>query len=252
MKLQLIRNATMKITYGGHTFLTDPMLSSKGEFQSYGGIAKNPTIDLPLSLEKILNEVEGVFISHAHHLDHYDFVAKNTLVKNLPIFIQPEDEKKLKNDNFVDIRVIKETISWDKISVRRTNGKHGSGEILKKMGEISGFIFQASGEPIVYWLGDTILCDEVEDNIKIYKPTIIISHSGGAKIPGFDKNPILMDEKQTIKLAKKYPNITIIAIHLEALDHCHVSRKMLQELSKKEEISSKKLLIPKDGEIIKI
>jgi L-ascorbate metabolism protein UlaG (beta-lactamase superfamily) len=242
----------MKITYGGHTFLSDPMLSSKGKFQSYGGIEKNPVVNLPLSLDMILEGVEGVLISHAHHLDHYDFAARDILPKDLPIFVQPQDEKKLKDDGFIDVQAIKESISWDKIIITRTSGKHGSGEILEKMGEVSGFVLQAPDEPTVYWLGDTILCDEVEENIKKYDPGIIISHSGGAIIPGFEKNPILMDEKQTIKLAIKYPNITVVAIHLEALDHCHVSRKMLRESAKKEGISAKKLLIPKDGETINL
>jgi|GEM_PF-5732917 len=35
MKIQLIRNAIMKITYGGPTFLTDPMLSPKGGVRSF-------------------------------------------------------------------------------------------------------------------------------------------------------------------------------------------------------------------------
>ena len=35
MKIQLIRNATMKITYAGRTFLTDPMLAPKDEIDPF-------------------------------------------------------------------------------------------------------------------------------------------------------------------------------------------------------------------------
>ena len=45
MKIQLIRNATMKITYAGRTILSDPMLAPKGDFKSFAGIARNPTIE---------------------------------------------------------------------------------------------------------------------------------------------------------------------------------------------------------------
>jgi hypothetical protein len=35
-----------------------------------------------------------------------------------------------------------------------------------------------------------------------FKPEIIVTNSGGAIIPGFENNPILMNEEQTILLAQ--------------------------------------------------
>ena len=37
-RIQLIRSATLKINYGGTTFLVDPMLGDKGSFESYGNV----------------------------------------------------------------------------------------------------------------------------------------------------------------------------------------------------------------------
>ena len=62
MKIQLIRNATMKITYAGRTFLTDPMLSTKGDFEAFAGIAPNPTIELPFQIEDIIKGIESVLL----------------------------------------------------------------------------------------------------------------------------------------------------------------------------------------------
>jgi len=47
MKIQLIRNATMKLTYAGKTILTDPMLSAKNAYDPFAGVARNPTVELP-------------------------------------------------------------------------------------------------------------------------------------------------------------------------------------------------------------
>ena len=79
MKIQLIRNATMKLTFAGRTILTDPMLSTKGAYEPFAGIARNPTIDLPLPIEEILDGVESVVISHDHP-DHFDREAPLMLI----------------------------------------------------------------------------------------------------------------------------------------------------------------------------
>ena len=65
MKIQLIRNATMKLSYAGQTILTDPMLSPKDAFDPFAGVARNPTVELPHTLEQILDRVDGVLVSHS-------------------------------------------------------------------------------------------------------------------------------------------------------------------------------------------
>ena len=50
MKLQLIRNATMRLNYAGQTILTDPMLSPKDTIDSWAGVARNPTVELPYEI----------------------------------------------------------------------------------------------------------------------------------------------------------------------------------------------------------
>jgi hypothetical protein len=117
------------------------------------------------------------------------------------------------------------------------------------MGQVSGFVLQADGEPTVYWVGDSILCDEVKESISDLKPDIIITHSGGATIPDFE--PIIMDADQTLDLfGMVSEEVVVVAIHLGALDHCTVSRARLRELADCRGIAENRLLIPNDGEII--
>lgn len=52
--IQLIRNATLKIKYGGTVFLIDPILSGKGELKSVIGVNKNPTVHLTMPVEDIM------------------------------------------------------------------------------------------------------------------------------------------------------------------------------------------------------
>ncbi len=246
-KVQLIRNATMKITYAGKVFLTDPMLSDKGEIRSFAGIASNPTVELPLPLSEILTGVDAIIVSHTHP-DHFHRASEQKLLNKKPLFCQKEDEVEICKSGFKKVIPVSESVEWEGITIFRVPGKHGEGEILSKMGNVSGFIFKAPGEPTIYWAGDTIWCEEVKENLARFNPDIVITHSGGATIPGF--KPILMDGEQTIKLINSCPSSIIIAIHMESLDHCVVSRESLRELALKNGIVDSRLLIPADGEII--
>ena len=247
MKIQLIRNATMKISYAGRTILTDPMLSAVGAFRSFAGIAANPTIDLPMAAELILQGVEIAIISHLHP-DHFDEAAARILPKDMPVFCQPGDPIHLQEQGFTNVTAIETTSSWQGISITRTSGKHGSGKILERMGNVSGFVLKSAGEPTVYWVGDSIWCEHVAEAIKIHHPDIIICHSGGATLPGFA--PIIMDGEQTLTTLGAAPNAVVVAVHMESLDHCTVSRTMLRQIADSAGIAAGRLMIPKDGETL--
>jgi L-ascorbate metabolism protein UlaG (beta-lactamase superfamily) len=247
MKIQLIRNATMKITYAGRTFLTDPMLAPKGDFKAFAGIARNPTIALPFQIEEIVEGIESVVVSHDHP-DHFDKTASAALPKIFPVFCQPGDEGKMTDEGFQSVIPIETSYTWEGITITRTDGQHGSGKVLEFIGEVSGFVFQANGEPTVYWVGDSIWCEPVNSAIEKFKPDIIITHSGGAKIPGFEY--IIMDAEQTLTVLNASPAAVVLAIHMEALDHCNESRETLRQMADTAAISPSRLIIPKDGETI--
>ena len=66
MKLQLIRNVTMRLSYGGHHILTDPFLSEPHELESFGGKPRNPTVALPIPPAAVIAGTELVIVSHLH------------------------------------------------------------------------------------------------------------------------------------------------------------------------------------------
>lgn len=247
MQIQLIRNATMKFSYAGQTILTDPMLSAKGEFRSFAGIAPNPTVDLPIPVETILQNVSLTLISHLHP-DHFDDAAALHLAKNMAGFCKPEDLTALQEKGFTNIAAIDTSQSWQGITLTRTGGWHGSGKILERLGNIAGFVLRAAGEPTVYWVGDSIWCREVAEAIATHTPDIIITHSGGATLPGYD--PIIMDTAQTLLTCAAAPKAVVVAVHMEALDHCTVSRSILRDSAENAGIDPLRLFIPNDGDTL--
>ncbi len=87
MNIQQIRNATLKLTYAGQTFLIDPMLAEQGAYAGLQGAPNshlsNPTVGLVVPLEELV-AVDAVIVTHTH-FDHWDDAAKTLLPKHLPV-----------------------------------------------------------------------------------------------------------------------------------------------------------------------
>ena len=247
MDIQQIRNATMKITYGGRKFLTDPLLAPKHSYDPFAGKSSNPTADLPCTPEEVVYGIEAILVSHVH-IDHFDRAASELLPKKIPLFCQPSDVERLKSKGFQSVKPIELSYTWQGVTVTRTNGQHGTGTWGERMGNVSGFVIQAKSEPTVFWVGDSIWCEPVERAVKDFQPDVIITHSGGAQFP--DSDPIIMDAGQTIAVCQAAPNAVVVAVHLEALDHCPVTRSDLRSIAEKAGIRSQQLVIPADGEIL--
>ena len=247
MNIRLIRNATMRLRYNGRELLFDPCLAPRHSIRSFAGISPNPIVDLPCAIPEILDGVELLILSHLH-VDHFDTVAQESLPENLKIFCQPGDETQISEMNFLDVTPIETSLGWQGIMVTRTPGKHGTGDVGERMGTVSGFVFQAEEEPTVYWAGDTIWYDGVQRVIARHQPDVIITHSSGAKFGYSD--PIVMDAEQTVAVCKYAPRATVLAVHLESLDHGTVSRSDLRLLAEQSGITPARLLIPDDGESI--
>lgn len=245
MQIQLIRSATVRFRYAEKNFIIDPCFSAKHTMPSWAGKSLNPLVDLSCSPLKLIDNIEAVIISHLHS-DHFDSVAQKILPKEMLIFCQPADASKIRNKGFTNVTPIEDEILWSGITITRVSGQHGSGEVLKEMGNASGFILQAEVEPKVYWAGDTIFCDAVKEVIERAQPNIIVTHSCGA-VWG-NGTPIVMDAIQTIKLCQITPKSTVIATHMDSFDHATVTRKILLEYANANNVFPEKLLIPEDME----
>lgn len=250
MELQLIRNATIKLNYAGKVILVDPMLCEKNTFPPFvKGLLRNPTINLTLPINELVQGVDAVLVTHSHP-DHFDDRSQEMLPKDVPLFCSIEDKEFEKFNGFEHKKAIEHRLEWEGISITRIEGQHGSGPVLPYMGKVSGFVLESPNEPTVYIVSDSIWYEKVANAITKFNPEVIIVNSGGGIIPGFEKYPVMLDEEQTISLVQFAKTSQIIAVHLEAIDFCRVTRNSLRAEANKNNISEKQLIIPKDGEKI--
>ncbi|ENN89262.1 metal-dependent hydrolase [Rhizobium freirei PRF 81] len=248
MRLELLRNATLKINYGGHVLLIDPYFAPRHSLPSFTGRSPNPMTELPRSIDDILQGVDLVIISHLH-TDHFDSVAKERVLKSLPILCQPGDEGSIREAGFTDVTPLNAAAIWNDLTFTPRQGSHGLGPVVEKMGRVIGFTLEAAGEPTVYWAGDTVFYPPVAETIQQVSPDIIVTHSCGAR---WDGDLIVMDAEQTIAVSRLAPRAIVIATHMEALDHATITRQDLRQAANAAGIDSSRLLIPADGETLQL
>lgn len=246
MKIQLIRHATVIITIGDKRILVDPMLSMAGIMDPIKGVQnqnKNPLVELPLGIEDII-KCDAVLVTHTHR-DHFDEEAIKILPKTMPLFCQPEDEAKIKSFGFTEVHSVMDSCKYGSITFNRTQGKHGHGLIARKMAPVSGFVVSCPGEPVTYIAGDTVWCGKVKKALKEFKPDIVICNCGSAQFKW--GAPITMSTGDINKICRKYPRTKIVAVHMEAWNHCRLTRKDLKDYLMKKSIQ-RNVYIPEDGE----
>ena len=176
-----IRNATLRLDYGGQRFLIDPMLAERGAFPGFAGTVHsetaNPTVALPVPVEQLFN-VDAVLVTHTHP-DHWDEAARTLLPKDLPVFAQNErDAAEIREAGFVDVRVLGERTDFAGVTLSKTAGRHGSADVMHRfgavLGEVCGIVFHHPQEKTLYLAGDTVWYEEVAATLEQQQPQEII------------------------------------------------------------------------------
>ncbi|HVO81732.1 MAG TPA: MBL fold metallo-hydrolase [Terriglobales bacterium] len=251
MRLRLIRHATLIVEYNSHTILVDPMLDDPGArpaIQNSPNPRNNPLVPLPVGAEEVVRGVDAVLVTHTHS-DHWDAKAADLLPKAIPFFGQPEDETKFRSQAFSNVQAIHDSLTWKGITMHRTGGQHGTGKIGKAMAPVSGFVLQAQNEPTLYIAGDTIWCEEVQQALHKHRPDIVVVNTGAAQF--LEGDPITMTADDVITTCKAAPNEQIVAVHMESINHCLLTRADLAFQLEAARVIQQ-VAIPNDGDWIEL
>lgn len=246
MRIQLIRHATLSLQYAGVSFLIDPMFSDAGvnpPINNSTNDRRNPLVPLPVNIDTLLTH-DAVLVTHLHP-DHWDAAAAAALSKSTQILCQPGDDSTIASSGFTSVTAIHSTIMFKGVSITRTGGQHGSGEIGRRMGQVSGFVFQADGQPTLYIAGDTIWCDDVVRALDAFRPDVTVVNAGGARFAVGD--PITMNADDVISLSKYAPYTKVISVHMDTINHCLTTRADLQARLADEGLLDQ-AAIPEDGD----
>ncbi|EAB1940369.1 MBL fold metallo-hydrolase [Salmonella enterica] len=257
MKLTQVRNATLFIEYAGTTFLIDPMLAEKDAWDGFAGTARshirNPMTTLPIATEALVN-ADIVIVTHTH-MDHWDEAAQKLIPSNKLIYAQHEaDAELIRSQGFTNVRVLQDdNVFTHGLTIHKVEGQHGSNEayavphLAEGLGDACGLVFTHHDEKTLYIAGDTVWVKPYLKTLQRFKPDVVVLNTGDAHID--DYGPIIMGAHDTLRTLQALPETTVVASHMEAINHCLLTRQELREYTQQNGIEEK-VLIPEDGDTL--
>ncbi|CAI1051695.1 metal-dependent hydrolase [Serratia rubidaea] len=257
MKLTQIRNATLVLEYAGKKFLIDPMLAEKDAWDGFAGSARshlrNPMVALPVAIEELL-AVDAVIITHTH-TDHWDEAAQQLVPKDMLIYTQNDNDAALvRSQGFINVRTLADENRFvDGLTIFTTDGQHGSNDLYANtvmaelLGDACGLVFTHHDEKTLYIAGDTIWVKPYVRSLQRFRPDVVVLNTGDAVIN--DYGSIIMGKEDTLRTLQVLPETTVVASHMESVNHCLLTRAELREYTLEHGIEDK-VLIPADGETL--
>jgi L-ascorbate metabolism protein UlaG (beta-lactamase superfamily) len=248
--LHHIRNATFIIETATDHILVDPMLGAAGSLMPFTFFRfkaqRNPIVDLPQNARDLLSKVSCCLITHLHP-DHLDAAGIKFLrERRVPVVSSLHHSKRLRLHGLFLTDVIRpyQTVPFKRGTLTGIPATHGRGLIARPMGKVLGFFLNLPEEKSLYISSDTSFTPSVKSALEDLKPEIAVAACGSAQLD--IGRPILMNRDELMQFITLAPG-TVYANHLEALNHCPMTRNRLQhELSERHLLD--KTWIPQDGE----
>ncbi|MFC7185750.1 MBL fold metallo-hydrolase [Halorubrum yunnanense] len=232
----LVRNATLLATVGETTFLVDPLFAPRGALPPIDDTPNdraNPLVPMP----DVDLSHDAVIVTHRHP-DHFDDAAKAELESDVPLFCQPAETGAFADEGFTDVRPVEDAGSFAGVTLHRTPGRHGHGELAEKMGPVSGFVLE--GDETLYLAGDTVWYEPVAETLDRFDPDTVVLNGGAARFNQGEPITMGVDDVAAVREAT---DAAVAVVHMEAINHCLLSREELRS-------ETEGVLVPEDGEEI--
>ena len=256
MQIRLIRNAALIIQAGSQHVLVDPMLGPKGSLPPYAFFRhrprRNPTLPLPANVKPLLETITAGLVTHCRrgHFDHLDRAGWQLLARRrVPVYCNHLDETYLQRRGIITVPLQphqQHTFLEGNIIAFET--AHGYGLVGRLMGPGLGYLIELPGEPSIYISGDTVLTPIVRQVLTDLRPDVAVLNAGSASLD--IGKPILMPMEEMLEFIRMAPG-TVIAVHMEALNHCPTTRAQFQEAVARAGLVGK-VRVPADGQVLVI
>jgi len=245
--IQLLRHATVVVELDGQRILVDPMLDAAGARPPIANTPEprdNPLVELPPATPEALDGLTGAIVTHLH-ADHLDDEGAAFLAQaGVPVQGQAGDLETLAQRSIPATEI--GSAPFGSVQVHRTGGRHAHEPSLSEaLGQVSGVVLEAGGQRI-YLGGDTVPGPELDAALAEHRPTAVVLNAGGARF--LDSGAIISTSKDVADLAKRLPETTIVAVHLDSINHCIETREHLRSAIAAAGVTN--VVVPDDGDVV--
>lgn len=152
--------------------------------------------------------------------------------------------QKIEALGFENVSVIADTgTKIGNVMIMKTPAVHGDNEqIATIMGETSGYLLTGEKNSI-YISGDTVFDTGVEEILNHYDPDVILLNCCEATVP---EGRLIMNLNDVESVCKLCPTATVIATHLDSVNHALLSRNDIRLFVVNKNL--KHIIVPSNGE----
>lgn len=224
VEVRFIGNATVLLSYGPLTLLTDPNFLHRGQYAYLGyGLLSRRLTEPALDVHE-LPRLDGVVLSHLHG-DHWDRRARRHLDRTVPVLTTPHAARRLRVlHGFSRTAGLR---TWRGLTLQRGGaqvtitalpGRHAGHAVLRSLlPPVMGSMleFGPAGGPArirLYLSGDTLVYDGLDEIARRF-PTadLAVLHLGGTRLPG--GFVVTMDGAQGAELARRLDPRLLLPVH---------------------------------------
>jgi L-ascorbate metabolism protein UlaG (beta-lactamase superfamily) len=219
--MRFIGTATMLLTLGPFTLLTDPNFLHRGQRAYLGhGLSSKRLTEPAIGVHEV-PALDAVVLSHMHG-DHWDRVAKRGLPRDVPIVTTVKAARALRRQGFTAPEALR---TWESTALERdghsvtltaTPGRHATGLARHLLPPVMGSVLDYAtpdGPALrLYITGDTLFVDDLRAIPQRFPDIdVAVLHLGGTTLPG--GLVVTMDGRQGAALVKFLQPRVAIPVH---------------------------------------
>ena len=212
--------------YAGKRFITDPTFDAPQSYDDPGETTLVKTAG-PAIQRHDIGPIDVVLLSHHAHKDNLDHEGLELIATGIPTLSTRDAASDLFGGSVIGLDSW-ETHELGGITVTAVPALHGPPGSERLVGEVTGFVLEADGEPTVYVSGDNAsipLVEQIADRFP--DVAIAILFAGAARVPGIDA-PLTLTSRDAARAATILTATAVVGLHTEDWAHFSESRAELE------------------------
>ncbi len=228
LRVNYLGGPTALVEIAGLRFLTDPTFDPAGTEYPTAAYTLRKTQSPAVAIGD-LGAIDAVLLSHDHHFDNLDHAGRRLLADVPVTYTTVAGAERLGGG-------ARGLAAWDSMShpspagdavtVTAVPARHGPAG--GDRGPVLGFVLQGDGRT-VYFSGDTVWFDGVEEVTRRFHPDVALLNLGAAKVAAAGPHHITLTATEGVEIARRWPETAIVPLHFEGWQHFSESRREIED-----------------------